>query len=140
MGNDSFLDVNHVIARIGECDGVSYRLVPRKKVLYWATLPDGITKCIFVPRSRYYASIDGYWVDITSVQKSLLDDYGCACVIFRLEGMKYSAVDWKEISPLLTTACIQNNSREGDHWKIYIRRGFLTVRQGEKIPIHIEQV
>ena len=140
MKNDPFLDASQIVAKIEKLDGVSYALVHGKQIIFHATLPNGITKCICTPKSRFQASINGYWVDITSVQKDLLDRYGCSYVIFRLEDMRYSVVDWKEISPLLTSSCMQNNDREGDHWKMYIRKGFLEVRKGEKIPINVEQM
>ena len=134
------MDADQIIAQLEKQDGISYTLVRRKRIIFHATFPSGITKCVCIPKSRFHASIDGYWVDITLVQKELLDSYGCACVIFLLENRQYSVVDWKEISPLLTSACIQNNYREGDHWKMYIRKGFLEVRKGEKIPINVEQM
>lgn len=138
--DNSYLDINQVIELLEQQDKLKYHLMPRKKVMYQAILPDGRSKCVCVLRSKFHESINGYWVDITSVQKSALDNCDNAVVIYLLQGMKLAAINWKELSPKLINENMQNNTNEGNHWKTYIRDGFLEIRQGSKLPLNIVQL
>jgi len=135
-----YLDVNQIIGLMSQQDNTIYHLIPRKKIMYQAVLSNGSTKRICVSRSKFHKQINGYWVDITSIQKSVLEDCDNAVVIFLLQGMKFTAINWRELHPLLTKENMQNNTNEGNHWKMYIRDGFLEIRQGAKIPLTIIQL
>ena len=134
-----YLNTNQVITLMNQQDGVLYRLTPRKKIMYQATLPNGGIKRICVSRSKYHQHINGFWVDITSIKKDILDTCDKAAIIFVLQGLKFTAINWQELAPLLTSDNMQNNANEGNHWKMYIRDSFLEIRQGAKIPITIIQ-
>jgi hypothetical protein len=70
---------------------------------------------------------DRGWVDITTVQVSMLDQSFYSILAMRLENGLVYYLDFKKLRPYLTEDLMVNNKREGDHWKLHIWTDYLKV-------------
>ena len=59
-------------------------------------------------------------MDITSKQILLLKKEKHSILAFRLDGNKVYYVNYYDLAKSLTQESMLNNSREGNHWKLYI--------------------
>jgi len=120
---------------------VSLFPIPRKTILYQGKDKSGQTIALCTPGSAFYESINAWWVDITEIQKFVLDQYDRAIVIFRLDGsdkFKIVIVEYKILKEYLIEEAKFYNKNEGLHWKIYIRENELEIRKNSKrVPIQI---
>lgn len=135
-----YIDDRQIIELLNEADNVEYKLIPRKKVMYQALLPNGQSKCVCIVTSKFHDTIDGYWVDHTQKQKTILDSFDSAIVFFVLQGLKCAKLDWAVLGLLLTDDCVIYNEKEGNHWKTYIRNGKVEIRGGNKHAVDIIQL
>ena len=111
---------------LGEIVGIADNLfscnftgISNKKIMFEAK-KNGKTVCMCSPRSKYHKEKGCYWVDVTSIQYKLLDQYDVGFFVFRLEGKRLMVVTWENLKPFLKPDYLICNSHEGDHWKLFI--------------------
>jgi len=119
---------------------VSLFPIPRKTILYQGKDKSGQTIALCTPGSAFYESINAWWVDITEIQKFVLDQYDRAIVIFRLDGsdkFKIVIVEYKILKEyLIEEASFIIKLRTT--LEIYIRENELEIRKNSKrVPIQI---
>lgn len=137
MMSEEYIEAAQIIKLLNDQYKTEYGLIPGKRAMYAAVLPNETNMCVCILKSKYHASIDGYWVDINETQVSVLNYYEKALIIYCLEGRRLSAIDWRDLRPLLTYDCMMSNAREGNHWKTYIRNGFLEIRGGSSLALEV---
>lgn len=93
--------------------------VKGKQIFYTGIFNDGKEILICTPKSKLYPKGHG-WVDITTKQYELLDRAFEGILAIRQEHNKLYSVKFKDLKNYLTIASMLNNTREGDHWKLYI--------------------
>jgi len=137
---NKYLSKEQILDLLSETDNAKYSLILGKRIMYHATLPNGIRKCVCLSTSKYHNAQKAYWIDITATQKDILDSYDTAIVIYILEGLKIAAIKWKVLRDILTSDRSTLNASEGVHWKTYIRDGRIDIPGGGTLPIDIIQL
>lgn len=135
--SERYIETTRIIKLLNDQYKTEHCLLRGKRTMYQAVLPKGTTMCACILKSKYHASINGYWVDINETQVMVLDNYKKALVIYCLEGRKFSVIDWSNLRPLLTDECIMSNAKEGDHWKTYIRNDRIEIRGGTSLALEV---
>lgn len=83
--------------------------------------------CLLSPYSKYYENVNAYWVDITKEQANILNSYDFSVIIFRLNN-KICEIEWSYLKNYLTDSALFFNKKEQFHWKLYIYKEYLLVR------------
>lgn len=114
---------------------VKLKKLPRKKIIYEGVAKDNKTLVLISPSSKLHTKGHG-WVDITKIQRDLALERDLAIIAFRLPDRKTYYVDFDKLSEHLSEETMMNNSREGDHWKLYIWPKYIEIRKCDtKLPI-----
>lgn len=103
-----------------------------KRIFYTGILDDGNEIVVCTPESKLHLKGHG-WVDITTKQYELLDRAFEGILAIRLEHNKLYSVKFKDLKNYLTVDSMLNNTREGDHWKLYIFSDYIQVRGNENL-------
>lgn len=127
---------------IGRIDETEYQLISGKRIMFNAVLKDGKRKILCTPESKFHEQINGYWFDLTEVQKKLMDSYDEGLLVIRLGENKITKLSWRTIAEKLNENNVHNNSREGNHWKFNIHHSDLIIRgsKGDDTVIKIQVV
>jgi len=106
-----------------------------KQIMYHG-VNNGKRIVICTPFSKLHVRGHG-WFDLTTKQVDLLDDSDIAVLAIRLQGNKIYYVDFKELKKLMLSDIILNNSREGEHWKLYVWENYINIR-GSDEKFHVQ--
>ncbi|MBE5740771.1 MAG: hypothetical protein E7352_03575 [Clostridiales bacterium] len=124
------IPIRQVVEKIERSYGVTLFHLSPKRIFF-------ITKdrelCLCSPSSKFYKTVNRYWVDITIKQKEILDSYKKSLLVFRLENEQIFFVEWTRLSPLLTSKTMQYNTHEQYHWKLYIYNDYIHVGKSKNI-------
>ncbi|CAM4102622.1 hypothetical protein [Mesobacillus thioparans] len=99
-------------------------------------LSEGKRLVLCTPSSKLHPQGKG-WFDLTTIQVDLLDDSDIAILAVRLQGNKIYYLDFKKLRKLMTSNIILDNSREGNHWKLYVWENYIKVQSNEK-EFHVQ--
>jgi hypothetical protein len=119
--------IESVIYELQECYTISLHKLLKYNVFYSGTFIDNEEILICTPHSKLYINGHG-WIDITSKQILLLKKAKHSILAFRLEGNKVYYVNFYDLEKYLTPESMFNNSREGNHWKLYIWSKHIEIR------------
>ncbi|MEY2692730.1 MAG: hypothetical protein RIT03_1120 [Bacteroidota bacterium] len=86
---------------------------------------------ICTPESKLHINGHG-WIDITYKQIDLLKKAKNSIIALRLEGNKVYYINSDELLSYFTPTSMHNNSREGNHWKLYIWPKHIEIRGNAK--------
>ena len=92
---------------------------PRKKIIFTGKTNDLKSIGIVTPESSLNTNEKGL-VDFTQIQKSILDTFDIALVIFRLTNGEVFNVDYQKLKLYLTDENMTFNERAFEHWKLHI--------------------
>ncbi|MFZ4680312.1 MAG: hypothetical protein ACOYLP_09110 [Flavobacterium sp.] len=120
-----------VISELQDYLKISLSKLPKYRVFYSGLLNDIEDISICTPESKLHKNGHG-WIDITSKQILLLKKAKYSILAFRLEGNKVYYVNFSDLEKYLTQEYIFNNSREGNHWKLYIWPKHIEIRGNAK--------
>lgn len=132
MGN-GIVEIEKVLKVASEAAGSQYSLIKGKRIMFESVLRNGENIILCTPLSKYHETIDAGWVDITLVQSELIDIYDNAIFIFRLEGYKFSMVNWIDLKPLLIKGCMGYTKNSKEHWKLNIHDSHIKVRGNDEL-------
>ena len=118
-------------------EGFRYQLLPGKRRMYQAKDSQGQLHGLCFSSSRYHDTICGHWFDLTEKQKKLMDSMAAGHHVALLDGVGVSVTEWHVLSALLTAGTMCYNTREGNHWKLYVRNGRLEVQNGGSIGLQM---
>lgn len=116
-----------VISKLQEFFTITLHKLPKYNVFYSGILKDNEEILICTPHSKLHINGHG-WIDITSKQILLLKKAKHSILAFRLEGNKVYYVNFYDFEKNLTQESMLNNSREGNHWKLYIWPNHIEIR------------
>ena len=115
-----------VIFKLQEYFTISLSKLPKYRVFYTGIKgTEEILVC--TPQSKLHINGHG-WIDITSKQILILKKAKHSILAFRLEGNKVYYVNFYDLEKYLTQDSMFNNSREGNHWKLYIWPKHIEIR------------
>jgi hypothetical protein len=116
-----------VISKLQEYFTISLSKLPKYRIFYNGIFNDTEEILICTPHSKLHINGHG-WMDITSKQILLLNKAKHSILAFRLEGNKVYYVNFYDLEKYLTPESMFNNSREGNHWKLYIWPKHIEIR------------
>src|SRR5688572_12610686 len=100
--------------------------IPTKQIIYSGKDAVGKTIIVCTPKSKLHSQ--GYgWVDLTLIQKTLLQEGDHSILALRIEGGKTYYLNFMALEPYLNADAMINNNREGDHWKLRIWPSYIEV-------------
>ena len=116
-----------VISELEDYYKVSLTKLPKYRIFYSGLLNNNEEILICTPESKLHIKEHG-WIDITNKQVLLLKKAKHSILAFRLEGNKVYYINFSDLVKYLTPKSMFNNSREGDHWKLYIWPKHIEIR------------
>lgn len=120
-----------VISNLQKHLSVSLKQSTGKQIIYSGVDVNGKKVTVCTPESKLHIKGHG-WIDITIIQKSLLEKSDFSILALRMGDDKTYYVDFKKLVPYLTHEAMVNNKKEGDHWKLYVWPDHLEVRGNSK--------
>jgi hypothetical protein len=119
-----------VISELQDYLKISLFKMPKYRVFYNGIYNMG-DLIICTPESKLHLNGHG-WIDITYKQVELLKKAKISIIALRLEGNKVYYITFYELLSYLTPESMYNNSREGNHWKLYIWPKHIEIRGNAK--------
>ena len=123
----NILSKEFVISELQDYFKISLSKLPKYRVFFSGLLNHIEDISICTPESKLHKNGHG-WIDITSKQVLLLKKAKHSILAFRLEGNKVYYVNFYDLEKYLTPESMFNNSREGNHWKLYIWSKHIEIR------------
>jgi hypothetical protein len=109
----------NVISTLQDYLGIELQKLSDKQVFYTGNQTYGSEVLVCTPQSKLYSNGRG-WIDITTIQTSMLERAKFSILAFRLEGNKIYFLNFHDLQPYLINEALIYNAHEGDHWKLYI--------------------
>ena len=116
---NEYVTIREVVDVASNAAGCRYQKITGKKILFESTLENGENIVMFTPQAKLQPQ-GFFWIDISSKQFEIFENYDNAILIFRLQGRLLMLVNWIDLKPYLNAKCMRSNSHEGEHWKLYI--------------------
>lgn len=122
----NYISLNEVILRKNKEEECSFKIFPKKRIMYTGTKINNKTVSLCSPQSKLHPQ--GFsWVDITEEQCRVMNLADDGIVVFRLENKKLIEVKWSDLVKYLTSECMRFNRKEKNHWKLNIFEDYIKI-------------
>jgi len=115
-----------VLEKVSKRYQCSFSPLKQKKIMYEGMV-NGRTIIVCTPSSKIHPRGNG-WFDLTIKQTEILDEADVAILAVRLPEGRVNYIDYKKIRELMTDKNKRTNSREGEHWKLYVWKSHIKVQ------------
>jgi len=115
----SIIPKETIIKQLEDYFHVKLQQVKCKQIIYEGMLSNNMRMVVCTPKSKMYPRGFG-WVDLTTVQLEAFDKYTYQILAIRMEGGSLYYLHVQTLTPYLTIESRKYNTREGNHWKLYL--------------------